>query len=135
MLFCMCFDWFRKLRLFVNVRNRKIDIVLKALIHHYVLKFVCDLRQVGVFLQVLRFPPPIKLTATIFPLCGKWSYHSQFELSSLVFHIVIDVRISTIDHLICIESSERKLILVTTDLDILLRCLITSKNGHLYFKE
>jgi hypothetical protein len=26
---------------------------------------VCDLRQVGGFLQVLRFPPPIKLTATI----------------------------------------------------------------------
>jgi len=29
---------------------------------HYVLKFVSDLRQVGCF---LRFPPPIKLTATI----------------------------------------------------------------------
>jgi hypothetical protein len=26
----------------------------------YVLKFVSDLRQVGGFLQVLRFPPPIK---------------------------------------------------------------------------
>jgi len=32
---------------------------------HYVLKFVSDLRQVGCFLRVLRFPPPIKLTATI----------------------------------------------------------------------
>ena len=28
-------------------------------------KFVSDLRQVGGFLWVLRFPPPIKLTATI----------------------------------------------------------------------
>ena len=28
-------------------------------------KFVSDLRQVGGFLRVLRFPPPIKLTATI----------------------------------------------------------------------
>jgi hypothetical protein len=27
--------------------------------------FVSDLRQVGGFLQALRFPPPIKLTATI----------------------------------------------------------------------
>jgi hypothetical protein len=27
--------------------------------------FVSDLRQVGGFLWVLRFPPPIKLTATI----------------------------------------------------------------------
>jgi hypothetical protein len=34
-------------------------------IQHYVIKFVSDLWQVGGFLQVLRFPPPIKLTATI----------------------------------------------------------------------
>jgi len=27
--------------------------------------FVSDLRQVGGFLQVLLFPPPIKLTSTI----------------------------------------------------------------------
>ena len=31
----------------------------------YVIKFVSDLRQVGGFLRVLRFPPPIKLTSTI----------------------------------------------------------------------
>ena len=29
---------------------------------HYVIKFIFDLRQIGGF---LRFPPPIKLTATI----------------------------------------------------------------------
>jgi hypothetical protein len=34
-------------------------------IQHYVIKFVSDLQQVGGFLQVIRFPPPIKLTATI----------------------------------------------------------------------
>ena len=34
-------------------------------IQHYVIKFVSDLQQVGGFLQVSRFPPPIKLTATI----------------------------------------------------------------------
>ena len=32
---------------------------------HYVKRFVIDMRQVCGFLQVLRFPPPIKLTATI----------------------------------------------------------------------
>ena len=32
---------------------------------YYVMKFVSDLRQVTAFHQVLRFPPPIKLTATI----------------------------------------------------------------------
>ena len=34
-------------------------------IQHYEIKFVSDLRQVSGFLRVLRFPPPIKLTATI----------------------------------------------------------------------
>ena len=34
-------------------------------VQHYVIKFDSDLRQVGGFLRVLRFPLPIKLTATI----------------------------------------------------------------------
>jgi hypothetical protein len=34
-------------------------------VQHYVMKFVSDLQQVGGFLWVLRFPPPIKLTTTI----------------------------------------------------------------------
>ena len=36
------------------------------LIQRYVMKFVNDLRQVGGFLQVLRFTPSIKLTFTIY---------------------------------------------------------------------
>ena len=32
----------------------------------YVIKFVSDLRQVGGFLRLLQFPPPIKLTVTIY---------------------------------------------------------------------
>ena len=35
-------------------------------VQHYVINIVIDLRQVGGFLRVLRFPPPIKLTATIY---------------------------------------------------------------------
>ena len=34
-------------------------------VQQYVITFVSDLRQVGGFLRVLRFPLPIKLTATI----------------------------------------------------------------------
>jgi hypothetical protein len=34
-------------------------------IQHYAIKFVSYLRQVGGFLRVIRFPPPIKLTVTI----------------------------------------------------------------------
>ena len=33
-------------------------------IQHYVMKIVSDLRQIGGFLRVLLFPPPIKPTAT-----------------------------------------------------------------------
>jgi hypothetical protein len=33
---------------------------------HYVIKFVSDLQQIGGFLWALWFPPPIKLTSTIF---------------------------------------------------------------------
>ena len=32
----------------------------------YVIKFVCDLRQIRGFLWVVQFHPPIKLTATIY---------------------------------------------------------------------
>jgi DNA-directed RNA polymerase subunit RPC12/RpoP len=42
-----------------------VRILLKRGVQHYVIKFVSDLRQVGGFLGSLRFPPPIKLTATI----------------------------------------------------------------------
>ena len=40
-------------------------VVSSNLVQHYVIRFVCDLQQVGCFLLVLRFPPPIKLRATI----------------------------------------------------------------------
>ena len=34
-------------------------------IQHYVIKFASDLQQGGGFLQVIRFPLPVKLTAMI----------------------------------------------------------------------
>ena len=34
-------------------------------VQHYVIKFVSDLRQVSVFIRVIRFPPPIQLTAMV----------------------------------------------------------------------
>jgi hypothetical protein len=36
------------------------------LIQHYVIQFVSDLQRVSGFLHVFQFPPPIKLTATIY---------------------------------------------------------------------
>ena len=37
-----------------------LTLCVQILIQQYVIKFVSDLRQVSVFLRVLRFPPPIK---------------------------------------------------------------------------
>ena len=34
-------------------------------LQHYVIKFVSDLRQVGGFHRVIRFPPPIKKNMTV----------------------------------------------------------------------
>ena len=34
-------------------------------IQHYVITFISDFRRVGSFFQALRFPQPIKQTATI----------------------------------------------------------------------
>ena len=44
-------------------------------VQHYVIKFVSDLRQVGGFLRVVQFPPPIKLIATVIEYCWKWRHH------------------------------------------------------------
>ena len=46
----------------IRVRIRLRRGVLDTILYD---KVVSDLRQVGGFLRALRFPPPIKLTATI----------------------------------------------------------------------
>jgi hypothetical protein len=45
---------------------------------HYVAKFVSDLRQVGGFLRVLQFPPPIKLVAWNIVESGI-KYHNRYK--------------------------------------------------------
>jgi hypothetical protein len=52
------------LSIFAILKRERVQILLRR-DEHYVIKFVSDLRQVGGFLRVLRFPSPIKLTATI----------------------------------------------------------------------
>jgi len=48
-----------------NVVNSNFAIGKVYSIQNYVLTFVSDLQQVIVFLRVIQFPPPIKLTTTI----------------------------------------------------------------------
>ena len=45
-----------------EIESRSAEVYL---IQHYVIKFVSDFWKVGGFLWLLRFPPPIKLTATL----------------------------------------------------------------------
>jgi hypothetical protein len=49
----------------VPITTKVVSFNPTLMIQHYVIKFVSDLRQVGGFLLVLRFPSPIKLTAII----------------------------------------------------------------------
>jgi hypothetical protein len=62
-------------------------------VQHYMIKFVSDLLQVGGFLRVLRFPPPIKLTATIW-LKYYWKWLStpsnkQTNLKFCLYRILV----------------------------------------------
>ena len=45
----MCLDWFKKLRLFVNERNLKIDVVLKALHAIVISEFSLNETPLGLF--------------------------------------------------------------------------------------
>jgi hypothetical protein len=51
-------------------------------IQHYVIKFVREMRQIGGFLGILRFPQPIKLTATIQRNCVESSV-SNFDYQNI----------------------------------------------------
>jgi hypothetical protein len=46
------------------VRQSNIQYIIES-IQHYVIKYDSDLQQIVCFLKVLRFPPPVKITATI----------------------------------------------------------------------
>jgi hypothetical protein len=48
-----------------------VDIFIRSEAHHYVIKFVSVLWQVGGFLRGLRFPPPIKLSHDIIEILLK----------------------------------------------------------------
>jgi hypothetical protein len=58
-------------------------------VQHYVITIVSDLRQVGGFLWGLQFPPPIKLTATIYSWVwpAVWQYLFSFPYLFLRVHV------------------------------------------------
>ena len=61
-------------------------------IRHYVIKFISDLRQVGGFLRVLIFSPPMKLTSTISVILLKVVFYTiMLTFYSLSPHLYIHV--------------------------------------------
>ena len=70
--FVVVIVWLFDLQLPVQSMSITTKVVSSNLVHgevysiqHNVIKFVIDIRQDGGFLRVFRFPPPIKLIATI----------------------------------------------------------------------
>jgi hypothetical protein len=51
--------WFLYVKKFATDLSQVTDKLYHIKLQDYLIKFVSDLRQVGGFLQVLRFPPPI----------------------------------------------------------------------------
>jgi hypothetical protein len=51
--------WFLYVKKFATDLSQVTDKLYHIMLQDYLIKFVSDLRQVGGFLQVLRFPPPI----------------------------------------------------------------------------
>ena len=73
-------------------------------VHHYVIKFVSILRQVGGFLRVLRFPPPIKLSATIYHQTNKKPKQSKIvTVSPNILKPIINTKniFMSVDYLVC----------------------------------
>ena len=55
------------------------------------IKLVCDLRQVGDFLWVLLFPPPIKLTDTIAEILLKVELTYYSPIPNIMFKYIFQV--------------------------------------------
>ena len=77
-------------------------------IQHYVIKFVSDLQQVGGFLRVLRFPPPIKPT-TPNPLKSRLLVLYQVRIFKLALNMQVKfgITISFPKTTFCLQYTSR----------------------------
>jgi hypothetical protein len=75
MSFYTCFDWFKKLRLFVNVRNWKIDVVLKVSRAVVIRWFSLNEAPLGLFRIISDYLPYFEKINIFFNVIAK-----KFEL-------------------------------------------------------
>jgi hypothetical protein len=71
MSFYTCFDWFKKLRLFVNVRNLKIDVVLKASRVVVIRSFFVNETPLGLFKFISDYLPYLEKITIFFNIIAK----------------------------------------------------------------
>ena len=71
MSFHACFDWFEKLRLFVNVLNLKIDVVLKASRAVIIRSFSLNEAHLGLFQFIFDYLPYFEKINIFFNIIAK----------------------------------------------------------------
>jgi hypothetical protein len=84
-------------------------------IQHYVIKFFSDLRQVGGFLRVLRFPSPIKLT-------------ERTDIAEILLKVALSTTTMLTETYYIVGSSKFYIIIVTVLFNIALLCLLLQYN-------
>jgi hypothetical protein len=86
MSFYTCFDWFKKLRLFVYVLNLKIDVVLKALRAVVIRWFSLNETSLGLFKFISDYLPYFEKINIFFNIIAKLEAQHWAEPVSLTFH-------------------------------------------------
>jgi hypothetical protein len=80
MSFYTCFDWFKKLRLFSNVRNLKIDVVLKASRAVVIRWFSLNEAPLGLFRFISDYLPYFEKINIFFNIITKKSLNSFIRI-------------------------------------------------------
>jgi hypothetical protein len=101
-------------------------------IQHYVIKFVSDLRQVGGFLRVLQFPPPIKLKVAFdtvihtcmvrFVVCSTQYWQKLLKLYWIRWRWLVQLQVSSCENYKYIHIDD---ILLTLIESIIVRLVVT----------
>jgi hypothetical protein len=92
--FYTCFDWFKKLRLFVNEQNLRIDIVLKTSRAVVIMCFSLNEAPLGLFIFISDYKMTCDSKINLFPIGpNRQKYNYVFKSSSewmLTFQVLFN---------------------------------------------
>jgi hypothetical protein len=97
MSFYTCFDWFKKLRLFVNERNLKIDVVLSASRAVLIRSFSLNEAPLGLFKFISDYLPYFDKINIFFNIIAKkfeliYNLFGSFEITSIRLYTPLRVQ-------------------------------------------